>query len=233
MLNVAVEWGVIDKPPVRLKLLRKAQPRFRFYDVEELDRLVLAAERLDKPNVLLTVLLGGEAGFRCVEIRPLRWSGVDLKLGTLTVCRGIWREHEGPPKGGRIRTIPLAPRLWAALQEHRHLRSPNVLCTVGGTRPSTAAIRQWLNTAQEAAGFETTGPHVLRHTFCSHLAMAGKPPRVIQALTGHQSITTTERYMHLAQRGARGDRGPAPAFGLETCWRRTLARREISTKSTN
>ena len=56
---------------------------------------------------------------------------------------------------------------------------------------------------QAAAGFPVRGPHILRHTFCSHLAMAGKPARAIQALAGHSSITTTERYMHLAPAAAR------------------------------
>ena len=40
--------------------------------------------------------------------------------------------------------------------------------------------------------------HILRHTYCSRLAGAGVPARSIQALAGHSSITTTERYMHLA-----------------------------------
>jgi len=126
-----------------------------------------------------------------------------MKRETLTVSKGMWRNHEGPPKGGRSRTVPLAPRLRAALQEHRHLRSPHVLCTQRGTRPSTATIRHWLTEAQRSVAFDECGPHVLRHTFCSHLAMAGKPTRVIQELAGHQSITTTERYMHLAPAAAR------------------------------
>jgi len=40
------------------------------------------------------------------------------------------------------------------------------------------------------------GPHMLRHTFCSHLAMRGAPARAIQELAGHQNLTTTQRYMH-------------------------------------
>jgi hypothetical protein len=42
------------------------------------------------------------------------------------------------------------------------------------------------------------GVHLLRHTFCSHLAMRGAPPRAIQELAGHQDIATTQRYMHLS-----------------------------------
>ena len=42
------------------------------------------------------------------------------------------------------------------------------------------------------------GVHILRHTFCSHLAMKGAPARAIQELAGHQDLTTTQRYMHLS-----------------------------------
>ncbi len=203
VFNVAVEWEIIDKVPVKLKKLKEAPPDFEFYDVDEFDRLVLAAERLDSTNTLLTALLGGEAGLRCSEIRPLLWSDLELKQGRLTVSRAMWRSHEGPPKGGRSRTIPLAPRLHEALQTHRHLKAPHVLCTQRGSRPAASTVRRWLLTAQHAAGLPDRGPHVLRHTFCSHLAMAGKPAKAIQELAGHQSVTTTERYMHLAPQAAR------------------------------
>jgi hypothetical protein len=38
---------------------------------------------------------------------------------------------------------------------------------------------------------------MLRHTFCSHLAMRGAPARAIQEIAGHQNLTKTQRYMHL------------------------------------
>jgi site-specific recombinase XerD len=41
--------------------------------------------------------------------------------------------------------------------------------------------------------------HVLRHTFCSHLAMRGAPVKAIQELAGHASLVQTMRYMHLAK----------------------------------
>ena len=42
-----------------------------------------------------------------------------------------------------------------------------------------------------------TGVHILRHTFCSHLAMQGAPMRGVQELVGHQSLAMTQRYSHL------------------------------------
>ena len=51
--------------------------------------------------------------------------------------------------------------------------------------------------AQRVAGIEQ-GVHILRHTFCSHLAMKGAPARAIQELAGHADLSTTQRYMHLS-----------------------------------
>jgi site-specific recombinase XerD len=51
--------------------------------------------------------------------------------------------------------------------------------------------------AQRVAGVPDQGVHVLRHTFCSHLAMKGAPARAIQELAGHADLSTTQRYMHL------------------------------------
>ena len=53
--------------------------------------------------------------------------------------------------------------------------------------------------AQARAGLPlTSGVHILRHTFCSHLAMRGAPVRAIQELAGHADLSTTMRYMHLS-----------------------------------
>ncbi len=147
---------------------------------------------------MLTVLLGGEAGLRVGEIVGLEWSDIDLKRGTLTVNRSVWRGMVTPPKGGRSRMVPLATRLHEALRQHRHLRGPRVLYTVRGRPPGTTTVRGWLSEVQHAAGFPTKGPHCLRHTFCSHLAMHGAPPQIIKEYAGHRSIQTTERYTHLS-----------------------------------
>jgi site-specific recombinase XerD len=49
---------------------------------------------------------------------------------------------------------------------------------------------------QREAGLEATGNvPILRRAFCTRLAMAGKPPTVIQELVGHRHLTTTTRYM--------------------------------------
>jgi integrase len=53
--------------------------------------------------------------------------------------------------------------------------------------------------AQRRAMLPATGAfHILRHTFCSHLAMQGATAKAIQELAGHQDLATTQRYMHLS-----------------------------------
>ncbi|MCA9655303.1 MAG: site-specific integrase [Myxococcales bacterium] len=198
ILNVAVEWGVIDALPTKVKKIKHDETGYVFYDFEELDLLVLTAEQLGDPNLVLTVLLAGEAGLRCGEMVGLEWSDIDLRRDTLMVNRSVWRGVVTPPKGGRSRSLPIATRLREALVKHRHLRGPRVLVAGRGKPPGTTTVRCWLAKVQREAGFPTKGPHALRHTFCSHLAMRGAPPQVIKEYAGHRSLHTTERYTHLS-----------------------------------
>jgi len=52
--------------------------------------------------------------------------------------------------------------------------------------------------AARKARLQHHGVHILRHTFCSHLAMRGAPARAIQELAGHADLSMTQRYMHLS-----------------------------------
>ncbi len=84
------------------------------------------------------------------------------------------------------------------------------------------------------AGMPPHGPHTLRHTFCSHLAMRGAPPRAIQELAGHRELGMTQRYMHLSPAAldsairwiarvrlkADTTYAPFPKNPVETFWRR-------------
>jgi site-specific recombinase XerD len=75
-----------------------------------------------------------------------------------------------------------------------------VLYADSGARATAIQLKDWLEAAQKRASFAKTtgGLHILRHTFCSHLAMRGAPAKAIQELAGHSDLTTTMRYMHLS-----------------------------------
>ena len=195
VLKTAVEWGVIERVPCSIKLLKAPKSEASFYDFDDFERLVEAA-RSEAP-ALIVVLLGGEAGLRCGEMMALEWPDVDLAKRQLTVARSEWKGHVTTPKGGRLRYVPLTRRLTDALRDARHLRGPRVLCD-GAGKPLTQKVIQVLVRRTARRANVKPGVHILRHTFCSHLAMRGAPARAIQELAGHQDLGTTQRYMHLS-----------------------------------
>jgi integrase len=198
MLRLAAEWGVVGAVPVKARLLKVQQAPMRFYEEDEFARLVQAAAKLD-PRILIAVLLGGEAGLRRAEIITLEWSDLDLKRSEITVSRSQSLGIVGATKGMESRHLRMTDRLCSALKEHRHLKGPRVL--YGDEGPATPkTIQRWLSRAQRLAGLRDKGGcHILRHTFCSHLATRGAAPGVIQRLAGHKNLQTTLRYMHLAE----------------------------------
>jgi integrase len=127
----------------------------------------------------------------------LEWSDVDLARRQLSVARSEWKGRVTSPKGGRVRHVPLKERLAKALGDARHQRGRRVLSDEKGTSLTQRAIQGLLLRAAREAGVRD-GVHILRHTFCSHLAMRGAPARAIQELAGHQDLATTQRYMHLS-----------------------------------
>ena len=70
MLKVAVEWGVIDRLPCTVRLLRTSKPNASFHDFDAYEALAKAAAQLDWRAELI-VLLGGDAGLRCGEMMTL------------------------------------------------------------------------------------------------------------------------------------------------------------------
>jgi integrase len=195
MLRIAVEWGVIATVPCSIKLLQTMKGAASFYDFTEYERVVEAAR--SEASALLIVLLGGEAGLRCGEMMALEWSDIDLAKRQLLVARSEWKGHVTAPKGGRLRHVPLTQRLTDALRQARHLRGARVLCGNGGEPLTQKVIQVVMRRVGRRANVKP-GVHILRHTFCSHLAMRGAPARAIQELAGHQDLETTQRYMHLS-----------------------------------
>lgn len=220
LLKCAVEWGVLAELPVRIRHLRVPKKTMDFFDFDEFEQLVAAARELG-PGVLAFVLLAGEAGLRAGEIRGLQWSSVDLDRRLLTVERAEWHGQIITPKHDKIRTVPMTARLTASLRELERGPGPFVIYTQRHARAQVRTFthdcqRSWLSRALRDAGLRDKGPHTLRHTFCSHLAMRGAPASAIQRLAGHSSLVVTERYMHLTasalESAIRLLEAPAPVY---------------------
>ncbi|MGH8173712.1 MAG: tyrosine-type recombinase/integrase, partial [Rhodanobacteraceae bacterium] len=97
--------------------------------------------------------------------------------------------EEGRTKSGRWREVPLNPQAKAALRAlGRDRLTPYAIDTLSHKFAACA----------RAAKIDGN-LHMLRHTFCSHLVMAGVSLRAVQVLAGHSSYAITERYAHLAK----------------------------------
>ena len=166
----------------------------------EIDQL-LAPETPETPRSLCVqavLELAYASGLRLAELRNVRLEQLHLEAGFLNVIG----------KGNRERVVPVGTKAIEAINRYLSAgrpklvtpRSPaNVFLTNRGT--PFAAVTLWLRIKQRArrAGIaRNITPHMLRHSFATHLLEHGADLRVIQELLGHANISTTEIYTHVA-----------------------------------
>lgn len=197
-LRSAWEWGLIPAMP-RIALLKRRTPEMSWYELHDYRRLVDGASKVGT-DALCLVLLAGSAGLRRGEIIALKWTDLDMGRGVIRVQRAFWRSFEDVPKGGRGRQVPMTPELLSALKAQRLSTGLGErVFAPAGRLLSKQTAQLWIRRAQRQAGLDQTGAiHMLRHTFCSHLAIAGVPAKAIQELAGHADLSMTQRYMHLS-----------------------------------
>ncbi len=196
LLNLAVEWNVIDKAPKVRGFNEKHDyvSEDEYLTFEEADRFLRAAA----PEWRTFLVVALKTGLRVGELLALQWQDVDLVAAHLIVRRTLWNGQEGPPKGGRNRKVPLSDVALAALKAHRHLRGPYGFCDETGKRLSHSMVKDVVpSTCTRAKLSKRITTHGLRHTFASHLVMRGASLKAVQELLGHESIEMTLRYSHL------------------------------------
>ncbi len=126
---------------------------------------------------------------------------LSLEVGDIDGQRGVLRVRHG--KGDRARDVRLSPGLLQWLREYWSTERPPRPYLFASRRtgkpPTKAAVWRAFALAQEQAGItKRVRPHVLRHSYATHLLEAGTDIRVIQALLGHRSLQTTMRYTRVS-----------------------------------
>ncbi len=173
-------------------------PEMQFLTDEELAALLEAAA--SEPKWYAAIVLAADAGLRLGELRALRWSDINEVTNKIVVSRSLWNDEEGAPKSRKSRSVDMSSRLRAALRAIRatsKLRGDFVLSRDDGEPYSTAHMTGTINRLTRKAKLDQKGWHMLRHTFCTRLAMKGAPVTTIKELAGHANIATTMRYMHV------------------------------------
>ena len=167
--------------------------------VEQVGRLLDSASGEDplelRDRAVLELMYG--SGLRIAEVLDARLGSLDLRTGLLRVVG----------KGDKERLVPLTRPSREALSRYLSRgrdvlggskASPHLFLSRRGSRLSRMGLWKRLRGYAVQAGVEDVfTPHVLRHSFATHLLEGGADLRVIQELLGHVSVTTTQVYTHV------------------------------------
>jgi integrase/recombinase XerC len=147
-------------------------------------------------------------GLRLSELTGLNRESTDPRHGWVDLQEAevtVWG------KGGKRRSVPMggpalsALQAWLAAREQRQQmlpatvpRSPALFLNDRGQRLSGRTVQRRLMYRAQAMGMgQTVHPHMLRHSFASHLLQSSGDLRGVQELLGHAQIATTQVYTHL------------------------------------
>ena len=165
----------------------------------EIEKLLEPESPETPPNLCdqAVVELAYASGLRLAELRNLRLEQLHLDAGFLNVIG----------KGNKERVVPVGQKAVEALNRYIAAARPTLVtprspASVFLTKRGTpfAAVTLWLRIkrrARRAGVTRNVTPHMLRHSFATHLLEHGADLRVIQELLGHASISTTEVYTHV------------------------------------
>ena len=173
---------------IRMPKLPRQIPKFLTLD--EIDRLLTSAHS-PRDQAILELLYA--SGIRVQELVTLDLEHVDWE-GRLMRVYG---------KGKKERMVPIGRKAMTALGAYLPERQPAdsvhaLFLNRFGKRLSERSIERFLDTAARTAHLDRRlTPHVLRHTFATHMMNAGADLRLIQELLGHAHLSTTQCYTHL------------------------------------
>ncbi len=139
------------------------------------------------------------SGLRVSELTALEFDDLDLSEGMVRV-RGKGRKERLVPVGSQaVKAIRRYLRRRSELEPRPGSGKDALFLNFRGTRLNVRSVRRLLNHALESAAItRKISPHVLRHSFATHLLDAGADLRSIQELLGHASLSTTQKYTHVS-----------------------------------
>jgi integrase/recombinase XerD len=176
--------------PVELRYQRAPQRVPVTMSGEEVGRLLAKVPGLRERAAME---IAYAAGLRLNEVLHLKVTDIDSEQMIVRVEQG---------KGKKDRNVMLSPALLETLRAYWRQSRPRVWLFPGqaGERPLHATVlqRAFQQAKQEARISKPVSFHSLRHSFATHLLESGVNVRTIQALLGHRSLATTQRYMHVA-----------------------------------
>lgn len=196
----------LEKQYYNLIRPKKAKTLPKVITEEELFKMLEVASN-NKNKVIIGLIYS--AGLRRSELIQLRKQDIMTDKGMIFV-RGA--------KGKKDRTTLLSDMVCGLLDTYFKEYKPNYWIVEGPARKQysgTSVLNIIKNTAKKAGLSRTVTPHMLRHSFATHLLEQGVDLRHIQILLGHASSKTTEIYTHVSKKSLANIKSPLDQF-IET-----------------
>ena len=186
-----------SNPAQHIKAPKQARKLPKTLDVDQINGLLEAGTNsaLEIRDLAMFELFYS-SGLRLSELAALNLTDVDLPDNSLIVRTG---------KGGKSRILPIGSKAVTAINNWLQQRLKNVavsesalFVSTRGTRLGQRSIELRLEQWCKKKGIaEHIHPHMLRHSFASHLLESSQDLRAVQELLGHSNISTTQIYTHL------------------------------------
>lgn len=175
-----------------------------FLSLQEVERLIKCTHNLKHKAIIMTLYAGG-----------LRLSDVlNLKISDIRSNEGYIRIQAG--KGKKDRFTLLAPTLLHILRQYYKEYRPSFYLFEGqnGGKYSQRSVQNIIKQAVKKSGVHKATPHTLRHSFATHLVQNGTDIKFVKELLGHNSIKTTEIYLHVSRNNIKNINSPLEKLNL-------------------
>ena len=192
---------IIDgNPALLLQSPRLEQHLPEVLSVDEIDRMIECIDTAGatglRNRAIIETLYG--CGLRVSELVNMELSNIDFQEQILLVRGKGRKERLVPMSPTSLQAINLYMASERALLDVKHGEEGFVFLNVRGRRMTRQMVFIMLRrAAADAAITRTISPHTLRHSFATHLLEGGANLRAIQQMLGHESLATTEIYLHL------------------------------------
>lgn len=214
MFNDAVKWQILnDNPVVRVDPPATTKPKAKYYDEEDIDKLMKALEG-EPTKYVCAILVTMASGFRLGELMGLQWKHIDFKNNTIEIEQsnqylpgeGTFTKDPKNENSNRIISIPEPTmrilKIHETNEKEKMLKcgelwkggdfQNNFIFTQWNGKPMHPGTpSKWFSQFIERKGLKKITFHQLRHTSATMLIHAGLNVRALSARLGHSNTSTT------------------------------------------